>query len=184
HDVQVIDEAGAVCPPGVDGQIAIRRPDPVMFLEYWRNPKATAEKFIADWLVTGDLGRRDEAGYIRYVGRADDVITSAGYRIGPAEIEDCLLKHPAVAMAAAIGVPDALRTEQVKAFVVLAAGATGSPALAAELQAHVKGRLAAHEYPREIEFVDSLPLTATGKIMRRELRAREVARLRGKSGPA
>jgi acetyl-CoA synthetase len=175
HDVAVIDDAGRVCPDGTDGQIAVRRPDPVMFLEYWRNPQATADKFIGEWMVTGDLGRCDEDGYLRYVGRADDVITSAGYRIGPAEIEDCLLKHPAVAMAAAIGVPDPVRTETIKAFVVLTAGHAASATLAAELQAHVKGRLAAHEYPRDVEFVDSLPLTATGKIMRRELRARELA---------
>jgi acetyl-CoA synthetase len=176
HEVAVIDEVGRPCPDGTDGQIAVRGPDPVMFLEYWRNPKATADKFIGEWMVTGDLGRRDEDGYLRYVGRADDVITSAGYRIGPAEIEDCLLKHPAVAMAAAIGVPDPVRTETIKAFIVLTAGHATSAALAAELQAHVRSRLAAHEYPREVEFVDSLPLTATGKIMRRELRARELAR--------
>jgi acetyl-CoA synthetase len=176
HEVAVIDEAGKLCPPGTPGQIAVRRPDPVMFLEYWRNPQATTEKFIGDWMLTGDLGRQEEGGYLRYVGRADDVITSAGYRIGPAEIEDCLLRHPAVAMAAAIGVPDPVRTEAVKAFIVLKHGHTGGPELAAALQAHVKSRLAAHEYPREVEFVDSLPLTATGKIMRRELRAREIAK--------
>ena len=176
HEVAVIDESGKVCEPGVSGQIAVRRPDPVMFLGYWRNPTATAEKFIGDWMVTGDLGRRDEDGYLHYVGRADDVITSAGYRIGPAEIEDCLLRHPAVAMAAAIGIPDRLRTEAVKVFVVLKHGHNGGPELAAALQSHVKTRLAAHEYPREVEFVDSLPLTATGKIMRRELRAREAAK--------
>ena len=174
HEVAVIDEAGRVCPTDRAGQIAVRRPDPVMFLEYWRNPQATEEKFIGDWMLTGDLGRRDENGYLHYVGRTDDVITSAGYRIGPAEIEDCLLRHPAVAMAAAIGVPDPVRTETVKAFVVLKQGQAGSPALAAALQQHVKTRLAAHEYPREVEFVESLPLTATGKIMRRELRAREA----------
>ncbi len=176
HEVAVIDEAGQVCPPDRAGQIAVRRPDPVMFLEYWRNPQATAEKFIGDWMLTGDLGRRDENGYLHYVGRADDVITSAGYRIGPAEIEDCLLRHPAVAMAAAIGVPDPVRTESIKAFIVLRTGQAASPALAAALQQHVKTRLAAHEYPREVEFVESLPLTATGKIMRRELRAREAAK--------
>lgn len=176
HDVAVIDEAGNVCPVGTPGQIAVRRPDPVMFLEYWKNKQATAEKFIGDWMLTGDLGRQDERGYLRYVGRADDVITSAGYRIGPAEIEDCLLRHPAVAMAAAIGVPDPVRTEAVKAFIVLKHGHNGGPELAAALQSHVKSRLAAHEYPREVEFVDSLPLTATGKIMRRELRAREIAK--------
>jgi acetyl-CoA synthetase len=176
HEVAVIDEAGTVCEPGINGQIAIRRPDPVMFLEYWRDPTATAEKFIGDWMVTGDLGRRDDEGYLHYVGRSDDVITSAGYRIGPAEIEDCLLRHPAVAMAAAIGVPDPVRTEAVKVFVVLKHGHNGGPDLAAALQTHVKTRLAAHEYPRDVEFVDSLPLTATGKIMRRELRAREAAK--------
>lgn len=175
HEVAVIDEAGHVCPAGQSGQIAIRRPDPVMFLEYWRNPRATADKFIGDWLVTGDLGRRDDDGYIHYVGRADDVITSAGYRIGPSEIEDCLIKHPAVAMAAAIGVPDPLRTEAIKVFAVLNPGHEPGPALVAALQAHVKTHLAAHEYPREIAFVDSLPMTATGKIMRRELRAQEAA---------
>ena len=176
HEVAVIDEAGHVCPAGQSGQIAIRRPDPVMFLEYWRNPRATADKFIGDWLVTGDLGRQDDDGYIHYVGRADDVITSAGYRIGPSEIEDCLIKHPAVALAAAIGVPDPLRTEAIKVFAVLNPGHEPGPALVAALQAHVKTHLAAHEYPREIAFVDSLPMTATGKIMRRELRAQEAAR--------
>lgn len=176
HEVAVIDERGDVCPVGTPGQIAVRRPDPVMFLGYWNNAQATAEKFIGDWMLTGDLGRQDEHGYLRYVGRADDVITSAGYRIGPAEIEDCLLRHPAVAMVAAIGVPDPVRTEAVKAFVVLKHGHNGGPELAAALQSHVKSRLAAHEYPREVEFVDSLPLTATGKIMRRELRAREIAK--------
>src|SRR5258708_7656342 len=176
HDVAVIDDAGRICPPGATGQIAIRRPDPVMFLEYWRNPAATEDKFVGDWLVTGDLGRQDDNGYLHYVGRADDVITSAGYRIGPGEIEECLIKHPAVALAAAIGVPDPVRTEAIKVFAVLNPGHAGGPALAAELKAHVKKYLAAHEYPREIAFVDSLPMTATGKIMRRELRAQEAAR--------
>ncbi len=178
HDVAVINAEGQPCPAGETGQIAVRRPDPVMFLGYWKNSTATAEKFIGDWMVTGDLGRCDGDGYLHYVGRADDVITSAGYRIGPAEIEDCLLKHPAVAMTAVIGVPDPVRTEAVKAFVVLTSGRRPTADLAAELQDHVKSRLAAHEYPREIEFIDSLPLTATGKIMRRELRAREIARRR------
>ena len=176
HDVAIVNDGGDVCAPDDVGHIAIRRPDPVMFLGYWNNTKATAEKFIGDWLITGDLGRRDADGYLHYVGRADDVITSAGYRIGPAEIEDCLLKHPAVALAAAIGVPDKLRTEAIKVFAVLNPGHTGDATLVGALQAHVKKHLAAHEYPREIEFVDSLPMTATGKIMRRELRALETAR--------
>jgi acetyl-CoA synthetase len=174
--VAIVDDAGQPVAAGTGGNIAVRRPDPVMFLGYWQNPKATADKFAGDWLLTGDLGRRDDDGYFWYLGRADDVITSAGYRIGPAEIEDCLLKHPAVAMAAAIGVPDPVRTEAVKAFVVLNPGHVGDRTLAAAIQQHVKSRLAAHEYPREVEFVESLPLTATGKIMRRELRAQEAAK--------
>ena len=175
HEVAIVDEAGAALAHGVVGQIAVRRPDPVMFLGYWNDAEATRAKFAGDWLLTGDLGRRDADGLFWYAGRADDVITSAGYRIGPAEIEDCLLRHEAVAMAAAIGVPDALRTEIVKAFVVLRPGHAASDALARAIQEHVKTRLAAHEYPRAVEFVAELPLTATGKIMRRELRAREAA---------
>jgi acetyl-CoA synthetase len=176
HEIAIVDDSGHPLAPGTPGHIAIRRPDPVMFLGYWNNPKATAEKFAGDWLLTGDMGRQDADGYLWYQGRADDVITSAGYRIGPAEIEDCLLKHPAVAMAAAIGVPDPVRTESVKAFVVLKPGHKPAPDLARAIQDHVRGRLAAHEYPREVEFMDALPLTATGKILRRELRAREAAR--------
>ena len=172
HEVAIVDDAGSVLADGEIGNIAIKRPDPVMFLEYWRNPEATARRFAGDWLLTGDTGQRDEDGYFRFVGREDDVITSGGYRIGPGEIEDCLSRHPAVAMAAVVGVPDPIRTERVKAFIVLNQGATASESLAAEIQNHVKTRLAAYEYPREIEFVDSLPLTATGKVMRRELRQR------------
>jgi acetyl-CoA synthetase len=172
HTVAIVDDAGNACANGEIGNIAIKRPDPVMFLEYWRNPEATARRFAGDWLLTGDTGRRDEDGYFRFVGREDDVITSGGYRIGPGEIEDCLLRHPAVAMAAVVGIPDPIRTERVKAFIVLDPGATASADLAAEIQGHVKTRLAAYEYPREIEFVDSLPLTATGKVMRRALRQR------------
>ena len=149
----------------------MRRPDPVMFLEYWRNPEATAAKFIGDWMTTGDEGVQDEDGYVRFMGRDDDVITSSGYRIGPGEIEDCLLRHPAVALAAAVGKPDPLRTEIVKAFVVLKPGRDGSQALVSELQSFVRARLSAHEYPREIAFRDELPLTTTGKIIRRLLRA-------------
>jgi len=163
---------GQPLPAGENGHIAIRRPDPVMFLEYWRNPAATAEKFAGEYLLTGDLGRQDEAGYFWFQGRSDDVITSAGYRIGPGEIEDCLMKHPAVALAAAVGVPDPLRTEIVKAFLVLKPGRSGTPELAREIQDFIKTQLAAHEYPRLVEFVDALPMTATGKVMRRELRNR------------
>ncbi|MEO6908767.1 MAG: acyl-CoA synthetase, partial [Abditibacteriaceae bacterium] len=176
HEVAVIDENGEIVADGEVGQIAVRRPDPVMFLGYWNNAEATANKFRGDWLLTGDLAKRDEDGYFWYFGRDDDVITSGGYRIGPAEVEDCLQKHPAVALAAVVGSPDALRTEIVKAFVVLTADAQPSDELASEIQNHVKRQLAAHEYPREIEFVAELPMTTTGKIIRRELRHREIER--------
>jgi acetyl-CoA synthetase len=162
-------------PAGEQGAIAVRRPDPVMFLEYWNNPQATAAKFAGGWLLTGDAGIMDAEGWIRFVGRDDDVITSAGYRIGPGEIEDCLLGHPAVRMAGVVGKPDAARTEIVKAYVVLKDGFAASAELAREIQLHVKSRLAAHEYPREVAFVADLPMTTTGKIIRRELRARAVA---------
>lgn len=171
HDVAIIRPDGTVCDTGEEGQIAVRRPDPVMFLGYWRNPQATAEKFVGDWMKTGDQAVQDEDGYVRFVGRDDDVITSSGYRIGPGEIEDCLLRHEAVSLAAVVGKPDALRTEIVKAFVVLKPGRVGTPELAAELQAFVRRRLSAHEYPREIAFREELPLTTTGKIIRRLLRA-------------
>ncbi len=172
HRVAVVDGAGTVLPPGTPGTIAVARPDPVMFLGYWNNPAATAAKFIGDWLLTGDQGALDEDGYVHFVGRDDDVITSGGYRIGPGEIEDCLLKHPAVAMVAVVGKPDPVRTEIVKAFIVLTPGRQASEALTAELQGFVRQRLAAHEYPREIAYLSDLPMTATGKIIRRELRAR------------
>ena len=172
HVVEVIGADGAPCAAGVRGMIAVKRPDPVMFLGYWGDEDATRRKYLSDWLLTGDQGVRDGEGRIRFVGRDDDVISSAGYRIGPGEIEDCLMRHPAVQMAAAVGKPDAGRGEIVKAYVVLRAGFAASPELAAELSRHVKLRLAAHEYPREVEFLDTLPLTATGKIIRRELRER------------
>ncbi|HEX7684315.1 MAG TPA: acyl-CoA synthetase [Trinickia sp.] len=170
HEVRIVDDAGRVLPAGVEGNIGIRSPDPVMFLGYWRNPEATREKFAGEYLVTGDIGVMDDDGFIRFVGRNDDVITSAGYRIGPGPIEDCLLGHPAVRMAAVVGVADATRTEIVKAFIVLNQGFSPSDALVREIQEHVRTRLAAHEYPRAIAFVDHLPMTATGKIVRRELR--------------
>ncbi|WP_282607359.1 acyl-CoA synthetase [Pelagibius sp. Alg239-R121] len=174
HEVAIVDDAGTPLPQGEEGNIGIQRPDPVMFLRYWNNPEATEKKFVGDWLLTGDRGRLDEDGYFHFVGRDDDVITSGGYRIGPGEIEDCLIKHPAIAMAAAVGIPDPLRTERVKAFVVLNPGFEGGDDLAREIQAFVKIRLAAHEYPRDVAFVENLPMTTTGKIIRRELREREV----------
>ena len=170
HDVAIVDDAGHVLPHGTEGNIGIRAPDPVMFLGYWRNEEATREKFAGPYLVTGDIGVMDEDGFVRFVGRNDDVITSAGYRIGPGPIEDCLLGHPAVRLAAVVGAPDPTRTEIVKAFVVLNEGFSPSDSLVREIQEHVKTRLAAHEYPRAIAFVDALPMTATGKIIRRALR--------------
>jgi acetyl-CoA synthetase len=172
HTVAIIDDKGNSLKVGETGQIAVKRPDPVMFLEYWGNPEATRAKFIGDWMTTGDQGVMDEDGYVSFVGRDDDVITSAGFRIGPGEIEDCLIRHPAVALAAAVGKPDALRTEIVKAFIVLKKGYSASDALACEIQGFVKTRLSAHEYPREVAFIDAMPMTTTGKVIRRLLRER------------
>jgi acetyl-CoA synthetase len=170
HVVAVIRPDGAECKPGELGQIAIRRPDPVMFLEYWGKGDATRDKFIADWMTTGDQGIVDDDGYVQFVGRDDDVITSAGYRIGPTEIEDCLIRHPAVALAAVVGKPDPVRTEIVKAFIVLKAGHAPSDALAVDIQGFVRTRLSAHEYPREVAFIEQMPMTTTGKVIRRLLR--------------
>jgi acetyl-CoA synthetase len=177
HEVAVIDDRGKAVPRGELGEIAVKKnDDPVFFLEYWKNPDATKDKFIGDWGCTGDQGRMDEDGYLWYQGRSDDVIKSSGYRIGPAEIESCIVKHPAVANAAVIGKPDAARGQLVKAFIVLQPGQTASQALIDEIQSHVRGRLAPYEYPREIEFIDALPMTTTGKVQRKELRKREEAK--------
>ena len=176
HAVDVIDEDGNPMPDGEVGELAARRGDPVMFLGYWQNEEATREKFVGDWFCTGDVGYRDADGYLWFVGRKDDVISSAGHRIGPGEVEDCLLKHPAVAQAAVVGSPDELRGNIVKAFIVLADGHAASDALVADIQQSVRTRLAAYEYPREIEFIDELPMTTTGKIRRIELRQREIER--------
>ena len=170
HEVAVVREDGAVCDIDEMGQVAIKRPNPVMFLEYWKRPDATRDKFIGDWMITGDLARQDADGYVHFVGRDDDVITSSGYRIGPGEIEDCLLRHPAVQIGAAVGKPDALRTEIVKAFVVLKDGYAPSQELADDIQNFVRQRLSAHEYPRDVAFVGELPLTTSGKVIRRLLR--------------
>ncbi len=171
HDVAVLDAAGREAAPGDLGEIAVRRGTPVMFLEYWGKPGKTAEKFTGEWMRTGDLGRRDGDGYFWYVSRDDDVITSAGYRIGPVEIETCLTGHPDVVMAAVVGVPDPVRTEAVKAYVVLREGAEWQ-GLAEALIARVRARISPHVAPRLVERVDALPMTATGKIMRRALRER------------
>jgi acetyl-CoA synthetase len=176
HRVEVVDEQGCPVQTGTVGEIAVRRPDPVMFLEYWRNPDATREKYIGEWLLTGDLAKKDTDGYFWFNGRKDDVITSGGYRMGPAEIEDCLMKHPAVSMVAVVGSPDDVRTEVVKAFIVPSPDVTTGPETEAAIKAFVRIHLAAHEYPREIEFVKELPMTATGKIMRKDLKKLEIER--------
>ena len=161
----------------VEGEIAVRvEGDPVVFLGYWRNAEATAAKVRDGWLHTGDLAEVDDDGTYRSIGRVDDLISSGGYRIGPGEIEECLIRHPAVSIAAAIGTPDDVRGEVVKAFVVTVPGAPDSPELAAELQQLVRTRLAPYEVPREIEFVDELPLTVTGKVRRGELRRLDAER--------
>jgi acetyl-CoA synthetase len=172
HRVAIIRDDGSECAADEHGQIAMLRPDPVMFLGYWNNPEATQAKFIGDWMITGDQGYADADGYFHFIGRDDDVISSAGYRIGPGEIEDCLLRHPAVANAAAIGKPDDLRGEIVKVFIVLREGFSASDELAGDIQGFVRTRLSAHEYPREIAFETELPMTTTGKIIRRLLRDR------------
>lgn len=186
HRVAVIDDQGNELPAGTTGEVAVHRrdihghTDPVFFLEYWKNAGATRRKFTGDptdsWCRTGDLASRDERGYLWYQGRADDMFKAAGYRIGPSEIENCLLKHPAVVNVAVVPKPDAERGAVVKAFVVLAQGAVGDAALVAQLQAHVRGKLAPYEYPKEIEFIEQLPMTTTGKVQRRVLRELEARR--------
>lgn len=168
HDVRVLATTGD------EGPIAVRAPDPVMFLRYWNNPDATDAKYVtrdgAEWLLTGDNGVETDTGRIRFVGRSDDIISSSGYRIGPAEIEDCLLTHPAVQMVGVVGLPDPVRGEVVAAFVQLADDFAPSDDLAGDIAAHVKTRLAAYEYPRIVRFVEAMPMTTTGKIIRRDLR--------------
>ncbi|MYM54532.1 AMP-binding protein [Thalassovita mangrovi] len=170
-DIAVLDGDGT--PFDGEGDIAIRKGAASMMLEYWNRPDETAEKFFGDWMLTGDRGTWD-GDFLRFVGREDDVITSAGYRIGPSEIEDGLLKHPAVATVGVVGKPDALRTEIVKAYVVLKPGVEPGEALAKELQDYAKERVAKHSYPREIAFLDALPMTVTGKVIRKELKARAM----------
>ena len=168
----IINDEGEIVEPGVQGHIAIKRPHPAMFTGYLDDPEAAAAKFIGDWMITGDLGERDEDGYLWFCGRMDDVITSSGYRIGPTEIEDCLLKSDAVQFSAVVGVPDEKRTEVIKAYIILAEGYSPSEELAESLKDIVKQNLARHEVPRLVEFVTAFPMTTTGKIIRRELRDR------------
>ncbi|MGH6610902.1 MAG: acyl-CoA synthetase [Burkholderiaceae bacterium] len=187
HQIAVIDDDGKTVPKGEIGEVALNRRDihgdldPIFFIEYWRNPQATQKKFSGEWCRTGDLASADRDGYLWYQGRADDMFKAAGYRIGPSEIENCLVKHPAVANVAVVPKPDAERGALVKAFVVLAAGVDSSSALIEELQLHVRGKLAPYEYPKEIEFIDQLPMTTTGKVQRRVLRELEKQRAGGKT---
>jgi acetyl-CoA synthetase len=199
HRVAVIDDEGHECAVDVPGDVAVNRfdvhgdPDPVFFLGYWKNDAATQAKFTGDWCRTGDLATRDADGYLWYQGRADDVFKAAGYRIGPGEIENCLVKHPAVANAAVVPKPDRERGSVVKAYVVLSPETIAKrdqstmgrsrfdQELVAELQSHVRGQLAPYEYPKDIEFIDALPMTTTGKVQRRVLRLQEEARARGET---
>jgi acetyl-CoA synthetase len=175
HEVAVINAAGQRCAIGERGQIAVLRPDPVMFLGYWDDDAATRAKFIGDWMTTGDQATVDEDGYFLFAGRDDDIINVAGYRVGPGEIEDALVSHPAVRLAVAVGEPDAVKGEVVRAFVVLVEGVDGSSALAEEIRAHAKARVAVNIYPRLVTFVDDIPLTVTGKVIRRHLRERAIS---------
>ena len=189
HRIAIIDDEGRPIPPGEIGEVALARtdihghPDPILFIGYWRNAEATAEKFTGPWCRTGDLARADDDGYLWYAGRSDDVFKSSGYRIGPGEIENCLLDHPAVANVAVVPKPDSARGAVVKAFVVLTAEyvTQEKDAITAALQEHVRDRLAPYEYPKEIEYIDALPMTTTGKIQRRVLRQLEAGRT-GNSG--
>jgi acetyl-CoA synthetase len=198
HQVAVIDEAGRLCPPGTPGEVAVNRfdvhgqPDPVFFLGYWNNEKATQAKYTGDWCRTGDMAVSDEEGYLWYQGRTDDMFKAAGYRIGPGEIENCLVKHPAVQNAAVVPKPDPERGALVKAYVVLSPDWLSrrpsgvqqvdfDDAVRRALQAHVRGLLAPYEYPKEIEFIDQLPMTTTGKVQRRVLRLQEEARATARS---
>lgn len=173
HRVEAIDDKGNVLPPGIIGELAAHIDDPVWFLGYWNKPEATAAKITHSWWRTGDAGYKDSDGYIWFIGRNDDVINSSGHRIGPGEIEDVILTHPEVQQVAVIGKPDELRGEIVKAYVIARPGAQVGYDLAEAIKQHVKIKLAAHEYPREIEFIDELPMTTTGKVRRIELRERE-----------
>ncbi len=188
HRVGVIDDEGREVAPGASGDVALHRtapdgsPDPIFFLGYYRNPEATAAKWSGDWCRTGDVARIDEDGYLWYEGRADDMFKAAGYRIGPSEIENCLVRHAAVANAAVVPSPDETRGNVVKAFIVLAQGHAPSDALADDIQAHVRRHLAPYEYPKEIEFIEALPMTTTGKVQRKLLREREKARKAAMTG--
>ncbi len=170
HHVEILNPAGEVAATNEVGEICVKRPDPVMFLEYWNNPEATAGKFVGQWMKTGDLGRKDENGHFWFTGRADDLIESGGYRIGPGEIEECLMKHEAVALVCVLGVPDPVRGQVVKAFIVPKSGFHADKSLEESIRNHVKGKLEAHAYPRSIQFLEEMPMTKTGKILKNKLK--------------
>lgn len=170
HTVAILDEAGAPLTRGSTGQIAVAKPDPTMFLHYLDDEAATAQKFHNHWLLTGDHAYVDEDGFFHFIGRKDDIITSSGYRIGPTEIEDVINTHPAVKLTAIVGQPDKMRTERIVAYVVLHDTHQASDDLASQLRQHVRERLSAHQYPREVHFVETIPLTESGKIIRRHFR--------------
>ena len=170
HVVEIIDEDGKIAKGDELGEIAVKGPDPVMFLEYWKNPQATREKYIGPWMRTGDYGRKDDSGHIWFSGRQDDIIESGGFRIGPGEVEDCLMKHEAVALVGVIGVSDPVRGEIVKAFILPKAGVRPDNALEESIRNYVKTRLEAHAYPRAVVFLKEMPMTKTGKILKQELR--------------
>jgi len=182
HRIAVIDDGGRELPPGSVGDVAVNRrwidgaPDPVFFLGYWGNEAATAAKYTGDWCRTGDQAQADGDGYLWYKGRDDDMFKVAGYRVGPTEIENCLVKHPAVANCAVVPTPDETRGAVVKAFVLLAPGHAPSKALEYSIREHVKLSLAPYQQPREIEFVSELPMTTTGKVQRKVLREMEARR--------
>jgi acetyl-CoA synthetase len=199
HRVAVIDDTGQECAIGTVGDVAVNRydihghADPVFFLGYWKNAAATAKKYTGNWCRTGDLATQDADGYLWYQGRSDDVFKAAGYRIGPSEVENCLVKHPAVVNAAVVPKPDVQRGAVVKAYVVLTPDLIAARAglisqnnqkalkiydqnLVQSIQNYVKGQLAPYEYPKEIEFLDALPMTTTGKVQRNVLRLQEQQR--------
>ncbi len=170
HIVDIIDKNGEILPPGELGEIAVKRPDPVMFLNYWHNPEATRKKFVGDWLKTGDFAEKDDQGHFWFSGRQDDLIESGGFRIGPGEIEACLMSHEDVALVSVIGIPDKVRGEIIKAFIVPAEGAAPDDDLQNRIQRYVKEKLEAHAWPREIKFLKDMPMTKTGKIRKEMLK--------------
>ena len=184
HRIALLDDEGNEVPRGEPGDVAIHRiapdgtRDPIFFLEYFGNPDATRRKYSGDWCRTGDVATCDDDGYLWYQGRADDMFKAAGYRIGPSEIENCLVRHPAVVNAAVVPSPDEVRGNIVKAFIVLAPGYAPSAQLEADIASHVRQHLAPYEYPKAIEFIDALPMTTTGKVQRKVLRERELERKR------